>query len=188
VSGNQSNSKEMIGVFRIQYPDWRFHSIADISINELLARGIRAVLVDLDNTCAERKLWFMTAEAAAWISKAREAGIVVVIVSNTVTGGRRIDRVRKIAADNSVSFVCARFPRLKPNPFPYREALRIAGVDKSQAAMVGDQLFTDIVGANRAGIEMAILVDPVDPSGDHWATKPRRWLQNWVMRGRGYTN
>ena len=53
---------------------------------------------------------------------------------------------------------------MKPLPFGYRRALRILSLPKKNLAVVGDQLFTDVLGAHLAGIR-AILVDPVDEGG-----------------------
>jgi len=89
-----------------------------------------------------------------------------------------------MAYDNDVAFVCATFPRLKPHPAPYQEAMSLADAKPNEACMIGDQLFTDVKGAKRLGM-MAILVDPL--GSDHLVTTPRRLLQNLALRKVAYT-
>jgi len=136
--------------------------------------GITALCLDLDNSLTLRKGTELTPKAVALIDKAKDAGMQVLILSNVVWGKRRIERVELIAARHDVKCYCARFPWLKPNHRPYREAMKLCGSTPAQTAMVGDQCGTDGRGARKLGI-FFIKVKPL--GDDHWATRPRRWLE-----------
>lgn len=166
------------------YPDMMFRDVGGIPIARLYGDGIRAIFLDVDNTIALRRSSNLTEQAKALIEEAKCCGMKVVLLSNTVFGGKRVRRIAKMAADADIFYVCARFPHLKPHPLPYRKALKQAGVCANETVFVGDQLFTDVKGAKRLGM-MAILVDPL--GNDHWTTTPRRWLQNLLLRNYPYT-
>jgi len=72
----------------------------------------------------------------------------------------------------------------KPFGFAFRRALRALGSEARHTAMVGDQLFTDVLGANCAGM-ISILVTPLSP-GRHAHTRAARQLERWVLKGGGH--
>ena len=84
----------------------------------------------------------------------------------------------KVAQDLGVP--CIRRAR-KPLPHGFRRALRVLEVEAHEAVVIGDQLFTDVLGARLAGLDV-ILVDPLIRR-DPWNTRPLRWLERIVMRG-----
>ena len=69
----------------------------------------------------------------------------------------------------------------KPLPRGFRRALNILELRADEAIVIGDQLFTDVLGARLAGLEV-ILVDPLIRR-DPWNTRPLRWLERIVLRG-----
>jgi HAD superfamily phosphatase (TIGR01668 family) len=88
-----------------------------------------------------------------WIAELKSHGMSACVLSNT----RRVDRLQRVAAALGVDFIRGRF---KPSPRMYHQALNKYAVRPDEAVMLGDQLFTDVWGANRAGIE-AIWVKPI---------------------------
>jgi HAD superfamily phosphatase (TIGR01668 family) len=165
-------------LLRIITPREYRESFAAITPESLKARGIRAVLVDLDNTLVPWNDRTPTAELRRWLVDLRSHGIAVCIVSNNVP-----HRVREFADQIEVPFVSnAQKPRRKG----YREAMRMLGVTPRETAMVGDQIFTDTLGGNRSGCH-TILVRPLS-THEHFMTKiTRRFERLWlrVLRRRG---
>ena len=69
----------------------------------------------------------------------------------------------------------------KPLPRGFRRAMNVLELRADEVVVIGDQLFTDVLGAKLAGLEV-ILVDPL-VRHDPWNTRPLRWLERLVMRG-----
>jgi HAD superfamily phosphatase (TIGR01668 family) len=134
-------------------PDLRVSGVADIPLPDLLARGIRGVALDLDNTITAWNGSEIPVPIGAWLRAAREAGLRLCIVSNT----SRPARVERIAGAIGADWVAR---AAKPSRRAFREAMRRMGTKPEQTAAVGDQIFTDIWGANRAGL-YTILVEPL---------------------------
>ena len=134
-------------------PHEHYPSIYEIDPVELSGRGITLLLLDLDNTISPYRSTEPTAELREWIDALRKAGVEPFILSNS----RKPTRVLDFAGHLGV-------PHLRRAGKPSREGFRAAmaqmGRQASETAMVGDQIFTDILGANRAGI-CGILVRPL---------------------------
>lgn len=134
-------------------PDMQVSHICQVPLEKLKAQGVRVLFVDLDNTLIEWGSGRLGNGVADWLAQAKQMGFQVVIVSNA---GRR-ERVARIADQLGVVGFAGAW---KPRRFVFRRYLAIMGIDPSRAAMVGDQLLTDIWGAKRSGI-LAILVEPL---------------------------
>lgn len=134
-------------------PDVRFRRVDDMGLGYLRAEGIRGLIIDIDNTLTEDNRRELDEWARAYINEIRAAGIAVCLVSNNSE-----ERVQPIA---DILSGCAALPNAgKPSRATYEKALRLLGVERHEAAAVGDQLFTDIWGANRAGIR-SVWVNPI---------------------------
>ncbi len=154
------------------------------SILEMCVDGFEGMylLIDVDNTLCLRKTDEVDPAVVTFLHELQNSGAVkgVCLVSNVVTRSqRRIDRVARIAAKLECEYVCAFWPRTKPGPRPYREALSKVGAKPHQAVMIGDQLLTDILGANKLGMR-TVWVRPMGP--DHVITRPRRVWERQVVR------
>lgn len=133
-------------------PDRYAASVLDLSAQDLVADGIRGLIVDLDNTVVSWEASEPSAEVVRWVAALRAAGVGVCIVSNSLTS-----RARRVGAALGVPVVSW---ALKPAPWAFRRALRVLGTSPSQTVLVGDQLFTDILGGNWVGLR-TVLVDPL---------------------------
>lgn len=153
-------------------PVWMVESIYQISAEQLQKHHIKAVFADLDNTLIAWDNPLGTKELLAWIEEMKENNISVTIISNN-SG----DRVEKVAKHLDLHYV----PRaLKPSRRAYHRAAKEAGFSLDQCVMVGDQLITDILGANRAGVR-SILVIPIIDS-DAWNTKINRFFERFILK------
>ena len=139
----------------------------------LRARGIRGAIVDLDNTLVGFRTRAPLEEDARWVARAKEAGVRVVVLTNNGTPW-----ALQIAKDLDVP--CIPNAR-KPLPGGFRRALDLLQLGAHEAVVIGDQLFTDVLGAKLAGLEV-ILVDPL-VRRDPWNTRPLRWVEQILMRG-----
>lgn len=145
-------------------PDRVYKSVCEIDPAALAARGITLLLADLDNTLARYGQPDPDPEVLAWRARLREAGVELFLLSNS----RRPDRVNHYAGALDM-------PALgranKPGVKGYRAAMEHLGRVPAQTAMVGDQIFTDILGARRTGV-LALLVEPIELGGN-----PGRYLR-----------
>ena len=126
-------------------PDEHVQSVAEITPERLQAQGIRALLLDLDNTITPWRSRQVPAEVADWVKQMQAAGVKLCFVSNT----RNLGRLQWLSETLGIPY--ARGP-MKPRRAMLRRALEMLNVEPEHAAMVGDQLFTDIWGGNRLGI------------------------------------
>ncbi|MFN2450365.1 MAG: YqeG family HAD IIIA-type phosphatase [Candidatus Baltobacteraceae bacterium] len=147
----------------------------DISLEEIAALGIRGLIVDLDNTLLGFRETELAAEHVAWVEEAHERGFAMVMVSNNFS-----ERVRTIAARLRIECI----PNaLKPLPFGFWRAMKRLNLPRKQVAVVGDQLFTDVLGAKLSGNLYTILTEPIE-SKDFPITMMFRFFERLMLRER----
>lgn len=156
-------------------PDERVGSVTEIDPAALAARGIRGLILDLDDTLVHQAEHAPCAAVSGWIGQAREH-LAVVILSNN----RRRRRVAPIADHCGVPYVHL---ALKPLLVGFRRALAIMGLRAGEVAVVGDQLFTDVLGGKRLGAH-TILVEPMSATERRWARRLMRRAEVALL-GRG---
>lgn len=160
---------------RLLRPRLRVPSIYEIDLGRLVEQGIRALIVDLDNTLVAWNQMGIPADLAGWIGSARRHGLGLCIVSNNVGA-----RVKGFADQIAVESIAG---AAKPRTRGFRRAMQRLGTGAAQTAVVGDQLFTDIVGGNRVGC-YTILVSPINQA--EWGfTRLMRRLERWILRRAG---
>ncbi len=160
-------------------PDEMVSSVTEIEPERLRHQGIRAVLLDLDNTLVPWQRMEVPGEVRQWIERMKQAGLRLCLVSNT----RRRRRLEVLAKRLGISYVPRAF---KPRRFGLRQALQLLQVPPEQAVMIGDQIFTDVWGGNRMGLR-TILVSPL-ARREFIGTKVSRLLERillWVYRRTG---
>lgn len=158
--------------------DWfrpceRVHAVSDIDVEALKRRNIKALLTDLDNTLVPWQSYEITQATEEWVRSACERGMKCCIVSNT----RSWKRLEILAARLELPFVRR---GAKPRRGGFREALRLLGVSADEAAVIGDQLFTDILGGNRLGA-YTILVTPLQKR-EFIGTRLSRLVERVILR------
>ena len=158
---------------RLLSPQIRVERVVDLTVERLRRIGVDALLVDVDCTLKRYRVETVGDEVAAWLADLRQAGIGVCLVSNG--RGRRIGR---LAASLGLPFVAK---ACKPFPFGCRAALRRMGFDARRTAMVGDQLFADVVAGRLAGLA-TVLVNPIHPEDEPWFTRLKRPVERFVLR------
>jgi uncharacterized protein len=154
-------------------PDRYAPRLHDVSHEELEAAGIRGLIVDLDNTLVGFRQTELAQEHLDWVARAHERGFRIVMLSNNFS-----ERVKRLAAQLNV----ACFPNaLKPLPFGFLRAKRCLRMRRHEIAVVGDQLFTDVLGGKICGL-YTILTEPIELK-DFAVTRFFRFFERWVLRG-----
>ncbi|MBE0466653.1 MAG: YqeG family HAD IIIA-type phosphatase [Candidatus Desulforudis sp.] len=139
-------------MFRFLFPNLYVPGIYDIDLEYLRRRGIRGLIFDLDNTIVERGELSWPPELRLWMDELKEKGFAVSIVSN--------NRRRSAEAVAEAHGIPAVFRAVKPRKKPFLKAIEMMGVSRRETAVVGDQIFTDVVGGNRLGL-FTILINPL---------------------------
>lgn len=125
-------------------PRYFYNRLTDITPAALAAMGAKACALDIDNTVTYDGAYFLPHGVRAWVRSLQAAGIRVILLSNTYT-----HRARFIAKQlGGVPYLAHAG---KPRPEGFYAAARRLGVAPGEIAMIGDQLYTDIKGANLAG-------------------------------------
>lgn len=154
-------------------PDAYFTSVLDIDASWLVAQGVRAMFLDLDNTILPRGLHVVPVSIAAWVQGLKDAGLKVCILSNS-----NKPKVAEVARQLELPAIQG---ANKPLGRGFAEALELCGVTPGQAVIVGDQTYTDILGAHRAGMR-GILVCPLSDN-DLWHTRLLRVVDRLACTG-----
>jgi HAD superfamily phosphatase (TIGR01668 family) len=158
-------------VGRVLRPDAFADRLCGVSLDDLTARGIRGIIVDLDNTLVGYGQDHLADDDAAWVRSARERGFGVVLVSNNFTG--RVTRIGEMLGVPAISSA------LKPLPRGFLQALHVLGTPRTATVVVGDQLFTDVLGAKLCGLH-SILTEPI-VAHDWLGTRVLRLLERVVL-------
>lgn len=139
-------------------PQGYYDAVTDLRAEKLAARGIRLVLADLDNTLSPYGVEEPSREIRAWKEELEQAGITLFLLSNS----RRPGRAQRYAEKLGIPY---QGHSGKPKRGGYLRALERMGCRPEEAVMVGDQIFTDTLGANRSGV-VPLLIRPIRLAGN----------------------
>jgi len=143
----------MVAISKLPIPDLMLESIYKLSPGYLKERGIKLLLMDLDNTLSPYGEHRPTVALRNWLDALKKAGIEPFILSNN-----RGDRPKKFAGSLSLDYSGHSG---KPSIRGLKAVLERKGIDREQAAIIGDQIYTDILCGRRAGV-YTIAVRPID--------------------------
>jgi len=129
-----------------------FHEITDVTTGFLKKLGIKFLMLDLDNTIAAYDEHKMSESISQWIIEIRSSGIELFLISNS----KRKKRVEAFSESIGAGFI---MQSCKPSPKGLFRAMELNGFSSDVTALAGDQVFTDTLAANRAGV-VSILVRP----------------------------
>lgn len=155
-------------------PDYYYQDVYRIDLDALQAAGIDTLLVDLDNTLLPRNSADIPEATRQWVNEVAARGMHVCLVSNNWH-----DRVFGVADALGCDLVSK---AIKPLPFAFLRALSRANSSRAKAAVVGDQMFTDILGGKVLGI-VTVLVTPLT-SSDLPHTLLLRRVERVLLAGR----
>ena len=135
-------------------PDFYFENIVDINIKFLQKYCIRAVLLDIDNTLSYHGKNIPYNGIIEWLALLEKAGIKAAIISNN-----KEEHVGAIAKNLNIKYYIAKAH--KPYKAGFYRAINVLKVEREYILLIGDQLFTDILGAKFVGIK-SVLVEAKD--------------------------
>lgn len=158
--------------FRRLTPDLFVNSIMDIPLKELIKKGKKNIILDLDNTITEWNNPEIKEDIVMWFECLSQYGISACLVSNN-----NGSRVREVAGKLGVPFVAR---ATKPRRRAFKSAMNVLNCLPEESVVVGDQLFTDILGGNRMGI-FTILVPPLS-SREFIGTKIMRRFERVALK------
>ena len=153
-------------------PDYMFGAYSDISPDFLLGLGVRALLIDIDNTLAPYEQAEPDEAIIAWFGALREAGISASLISN--------NHPPRVELFNRSLGLDAYPDSHKPSGKTLIFAMNKMGSDATNTAVIGDQLLTDALAAHRLGL-LAIIVPPIKDKTSLFF-KFKRWLERPYIR------
>lgn len=155
------------------YPNADFEKVEDIAIEFLEKNNIHALILDVDNTLIDyyRNL---SESKLEWSDKLKKAGIKLYILSNT----NKVDKVEAVSKKMDIKYI--HFAK-KPLKGGFLKIQKILKEKPENIGVVGDQIFTDVIGGNRSKM-FTILVEPIDKK-DLFLTMVKRPLEEFVKKG-----
>lgn len=160
-------------------PDYSFDRVCHVTPEFVRQRGITTLFLDLDNTLAPYGTVVPPEDIAAWVENIKRCGIDLFIITNN----RGSERVASLAAAFGIDYIMG---ANKPFPTGVRRALAQLDTKPEETALIGDQIFTDVIAANSGGI-ISIVVQPLkirNPALNlrYWLEAPFRALCKNKMR------
>lgn len=155
------------------YPDKLVDRITDIDPSALVADGFRGLLLDVDNTLTTHDNPHLSDAVRDWLQRALAAGMQAVIVSNN-----REKRAKTFAEAIGLPFVAK---ARKPLRSGFCRAVRQMGLQREQCVVIGDQVFTDVLGANLSRL-YCIQVLPIEPEKGQPFIAFKRRLEAPIVR------
>ena len=153
-------------------PTYRIRSVVYIDEEFIAVNNIKGMVLDLDNTLSDHGHPCPSEGVVEWLKQMKRLGVKLIIASNNTKR-----RVRPLAKLLKLNCICN---SAKPLTFAFTIAHRRFKLEKSEIVVVGDQLFTDVLGANIKGMR-SILVEPFHvESGIGF--KFKRWLEKLILR------
>lgn len=154
------------------YPKIYLKNVQEITYEMLKENGILGVILDVDNTLIDYYK-NMPEGVLEWCTNLKQKGIKFCIASNS----NKKEKVEMVAKKLDIPYV---YFAKKPLKKGLITASTKMGIESNKVAVVGDQIFTDILGANRVGM-FSILVEPIEEK-DIFITLIKRPIENRIKR------
>lgn len=152
-------------------PTFWLKSVLMIDENFLYEHNVSAMVLDMDNTLSMHGNPAAEEGIMEWLDKMRGLGIKMRVVSNNNT-----KRVEPLAGILGLPFTAN---GAKPLTFGVNRAVKAMGAKKSETLVIGDQIFTDVMAGNLAGIR-TVLVEPFHLEKT-WTFRLKRWIESLVF-------
>lgn len=154
----------------ILYPKAHFKSVTEITMNFLQNNKINALILDVDNTLIDYNK-NLSQEIIDWAEDLKENKIKLYILSNT----NKKEKVKEVAKKLKIEYI---YFAKKPLKSGFKRVQKILEEKSENIGVVGDQIFTDVVGGNRCNM-FTILVEPIAEK-DIWITMIKRPIENAI--------
>ena len=154
------------------YPKLYLNNVKEITNEILIKNKIEGLILDIDNTLIDFDKKVLDG-CEEWCNELKKQGIKMCILSNT----NKVHKVKKVAEVLDLKYL---YFAHKPNKKGFEKARKILELPAEKIAVVGDQIFTDVLGGNRSKM-FTILTKPID-TRDIWLTKVKRPLERIVIK------
>ncbi len=156
----------------IFYPNLYLKNILEINYEMLKQNNIKGLILDVDNTLIDyyRKMLDGTEN---WCENLKKYGLKFCILSNS----NKEEKVKYVANTLDIPYI---FFAKKPFKLGFKKAQKLLQLENKEIAVVGDQIFTDVIGANRSKM-FSILVEPIKEK-DILITRIKRPIENFIIK------
>lgn len=152
------------------YPKAYFNNVREIRIDFLQKNKIKALILDVDNTLIDYDK-NLPKETIKWANELEGQGVKLYILSNS----NKKQKVKKVAKELGIEY---EYFAKKPLKFGFKKVQEKLNEKPEHIAVVGDQIFTDVIGGNRCNM-FTILVEPIAEK-DIWITRIKRPIENAI--------
>jgi len=154
------------------FPKKKVHRVTDISVGYLRKQGVRGLILDIDNTLTTHDNPIPSDGVAHWLNTMRENDIKMIVLSNN--HGPRVEPFAKILGLDYIS------EGKKPLTDGFKRCASALNLQKQELCIIGDQIFTDVLGGNLYGCH-SILVEPIQPESTRFF-RFKRAMEKIVLR------
>ena len=154
------------------YPKLYYKNVQSINLDELYNLGIKGIILDVDNTLIDKEK-VMPEGIVEWVETAKSKNFKVCILSNS----NKKEKIETVAKKLNIDYLM--FAK-KPMKSGFKNALKLLNLNANECAAVGDQLFTDVLGANIMKIN-SIYVEPINEN-EYWYTKWKRPIEGLFLK------
>ncbi|WP_195542708.1 YqeG family HAD IIIA-type phosphatase [Massiliimalia timonensis] len=153
-------------------PDLYLHRVTDLTPQRLAQHHIRGIILDVDNTLTHHGSQEVTQEILDWLALMKHHGLKLTIASNNYD-----KRIRPFAKKLGLDYIAM---SCKPMTIAFTKACKRFQLPPGQVALVGDQVYTDILGGNLKGL-FTVLVQPFELETG-WLFRAKRKLEQCHLR------
>jgi uncharacterized protein len=153
-------------------PNEYVKSIFDIQPETLKEKGIRGIITDLDNTLVAWDVEHATSEVIEWFKLMKEHDIKITIISNN-----NVDRVSVFSEPLDTPFI---YSARKPLKHAFKKVQKNMNLKKEEIVVIGDQVLTDVLGGNSAGLYTILVVPIVQTDGK--ITRFNRKIERIILK------
>ncbi|MBU5677596.1 YqeG family HAD IIIA-type phosphatase [Alkaliphilus sp. MSJ-5] len=153
-------------------PDLYVESVLKLNLEKLKQKNIKGLIIDIDNTLVSWEIKYASEKTKEWLLNLEKEGFKVCLVSNNTE-----DRV---VTFNEELKLPAIHRASKPRVGAFKRAMKIMGTKIENTAVIGDQIFTDVLGGNRMRL-FTVLVVPIEGKEFWWTTFVRK-VERHVLR------
>lgn len=156
---------------KILYPNLYLNKVEEITIEQLIKNKIKLLILDVDNTLIDYYK-NLSESIIKWTKEMKGQGIKLYILSNT----NNEKKVKEVAKKLDIQY---KHFAMKPLKKGFKYVQKQMNMKPENIAVVGDQIFTDIIGGNRSKM-YTILVEPIDNKKEYWYTAWKRPIENKI--------
>lgn len=155
----------------VLFPDMYYKNVQSIDLKDLEEKEIKGIAIDVDNTLIDYNQ-VVSDEVIDWVNKAKDAGYKICILSNS----NNKSKVEKVANTLGLDYIMV---AKKPFKTGFKKVLKHLELSEKDVAVIGDQVFTDVLGANRMNM-ISIYVEPINKK-EYWYTSWKRPIEAFIL-------